>query len=302
MTKNTPKKNFASGYIFALIATAIWSGNFVIARNLSDSIPPITIAFWRWSIALIVITPLALKSFIAEWPILKNHKIYLLITSILGVTIFNTLIYIAAGTTTALNLSLIAITFPVFILILSRYIYKEPITTKKVLGIGLVAIGIVIIVTKASYQALLDLSFHIGDIWMIAGSFIFAVYSILLKRKPKGVGIWSFQFSTFLLGVIFLIPLFLWEYTTAPAFTYSDKAYISFLYIGIFASLTAFVLWNKAILIIGPTKSGMIYYSLPLFSGLLAFIFLDEKITYYHLLSALLIISGILIANRNKKI
>jgi len=289
----------ASGYIFALLATAIWSGNFIIARYLSDSIPPITIAFWRWSIALIVITPLAIKSFIAEWHILKHHKVYLLITSILGITIFNTLIYIAARTTTALNLSLIAITFPIFILILSRFIYGEAITLKKVLGILLVAIGVVTIVTKASFVALLNLSFHIGDIWMIIASFIFAVYSILLKKKPKGIGIWSFQFSTFLIGVIFLIPLFIWESNTVESFSYSNQTYLAFLYIGIFASLTAFVLWNKAILIIGPTKSGMIYYSLPLFSGFLAFIFLGENIIYFHLISAVLIISGIILANNS---
>ena len=285
------------GYLFAIGATALWSGNFIIARGLNESIPPVSLAFWRWVVAVIVFLPFALKPLIAQRDVLKENIGYLAITSLLGITTFNTLIYLAGHTTTALNLSLISITFPVFIIILSRLFFGEQITINKGIGIILVATGIVLLVTRGNVSSLVNISFAIGDVWMLNAAIIFAVYSILIRHKPAGLSIWSFQLSTFIIGLVFLFPFFLWEYTISPAIVFDAKTVGSILYVGIFASLSAFVLWNKAIMVIGPTKAGMIYYTLPLFSGALAYLILQENISMVHLYSALLIVSGILTAN-----
>lgn len=289
------------GYLFALGATAIWSGNFIIARGLSESIPPISLAFWRWTVAVIVFLPFALKPLIAEWNIIKKHIPYLCITSLLGITVFNTLIYFAGHTTTAVNLSLISITFPVFIIILSWMFFGERITAYKGLGILLVVIGVVLLITKGNFLSLLKISFAIGDLWMLLAAITFAVYTILLKRRPENISILAFQLSTFVLGLIFLSPFFIWEYATIPHVGFDPKTVFLILYVGIFASLVAFTLWNKAIVTIGPSKAGMIYYTLPIFSGLSASIFLKENISIIHLYSVLLILSGIFIANYESK-
>ncbi len=285
------------GYLFALGATAIWSGNFIIARGLNESIPPISLAFWRWVVAVIVFLPFALKPLIGEWDILKENLPYLSLVALLGVTLFNTLIYFAGHTTSAINLSLISITFPVFIVILSRIFFRELITVNKGIGIVLVATGVVLLITKGSPSQLLNLSFAIGDVWMLLAAFIFAIYSMLVKRKPEKLSVWAFQLSTFLLGLIFLFPFFVWEYATVPPVIFETKTVLSILYIGIFASLSAFILWNKAIMMVGPSKAGMIYYTLPLFSGLLAYFFLKEEISMNHFYCVLLIVSGIFTAN-----
>lgn len=294
-------KQILLGYLFALLSTAIWSGNFVVARGLSESIPPVTIAFWRWVVAFLISSPFALKYLIKDWKVLKKHFLYLLLTSIFGVTIFNTLIYIAGHTTTALNLSLISITFPIFILIFSRILYKESIRLKNIAGIILVVFGVILILTKGNLNVLLELTFYVGDLWMILAAIIFALYSILLKRKPKELSILGFQYATFILGLILLFPFYLWEYLSVPEVVFTKESIFSILYIGIFASLVAFVLWNKSISIIGPANAGMIYYTLPLFSGLLAFLILDESIHVIHIYSAVCIISGIIISNRKSK-
>ncbi|MBW2560258.1 MAG: DMT family transporter, partial [Deltaproteobacteria bacterium] len=148
---------------------------------------------------------------------------------------------------------------------------------------------------------LLHLSFAIGDVWMLAAAIIFAIYSILIKHKPEQLSIWAFQLSTFILGLIFLFPFFIWEYVTVPPVAFDTQTVGSILYVGVFASLSAFVLWNKAIVAVGPSKAGMIYYTLPLFSGLLAYLFLQENISMIHFYSALLIVSGILTANYESK-
>ena len=290
-----------SGYFFAIGATAIWSGNFIIARDLNDSIPPVSLAFWRWIVAVTVFLPFALKPLIAEKNILRKHIPYLSVTSLLGITVFNTLIYFAGHTTTAVNLSLISITFPVFIVILSRFVFGELISLHKGFGIILVVAGVVILITKGNITRLLNISFAVGDIWMLLAAIIFAVYSILLKRKPEELSIWALQLSTFILGLIFLFPFFIWEHMMVPAGKFDTKTIGSILYVGIFASLSAFVLWNKAIVKVGPSKAGMIYYTLPLFSGISAHFFLNESVSAIHFYSALLIVAGIFTANYESK-
>jgi len=301
LTETLHNRKIISGYLFAIGATAIWSGNFIIARGLNESIPPISLAFWRWVVAVIAFLPFALKPLISEWDILKEHILYLVITSLLGITLFNTLVYIAGHTTTAINLSLISITFPVFIIILSRFFFGELITFKKTIGILLVAAGVIVLISKGDLSILLNISFAIGDVWMLIAAITFALYSILLKRKPKQLSIWAFQLSTFILGLLFLFPFFIWEYATVPPVEFDLKTVYAILYVGIFASLSAFILWNKAIIAVGPAKASMIYYTLPLFCGLLAYLLLNEDIGILHLYSALLIASGIFAANHESQ-
>ncbi len=286
-----------TGYTFAIGATAIWSANFIIARGLSTSITPVTLAFWRWVVAVLVFMPFALKKLISEWDFVKKNILYLVITALLGITIFNTLIYFAGHTTTAINLSLISITFPIFIIILSRFFFSELFTVNKGIGILLVAVGVVSLITRGDFSRLLNLTFAIGDFWMLLASIIFAVYSILIRRKPKELSIWTLQLSTFILGLIMLFPFFVWDSITNPIPVFETRIVFAILYVGIFASLSAFVLWNKAVASVGPSKAGMVYYTLPLFSGFLAWFLLGEEISIVHFYSMLLIVPGILLAN-----
>ncbi len=104
-----------------------------------------------------------------------------------------------------------------------------------------------------------------------------------------------------MLGLIFLLPFLAWEYAVVGPSVFDANAVYSILYLGVFASLFSFVLWNKSILMIGVSKAGMVYYTLPIFSGLMAWYFLDEDIGLLHLVSGVLIVSGIFIANRQRK-
>jgi len=140
-----------------------------------------------------------------------------------------------------------------------------------------------------------------GDLWMILAAMIFAAYSILIKLKPAELRLVPFQQCLFTLGTLFLLPFFAVERISSGPQAFSAEVVVSLLYAGIFASLAAFLSWNKGISIIGPVKTGMIYYSLPLFSSVLAFLILGEEIKLYHLICLMLVISGILIATIEKK-
>jgi len=297
-------KHIVIGYLCAIAATLFWSGNFTVARGMTENIPPVSLAFWRWTTAVILLTPIALKYLIKDWHIVKANLRYLIITSILGVTLFNTLIYIGGHTTTAINLSLIAITFPVFIIIISRFLYDEAITINKWLGILLVIAGVVTLITKGDFSILKNLHFARGDLWMLLAAITFAIYSILVKHKPAELGIRSFQLSTFLLGLLFLSPFYIWESSTTDFQIQSinSTTFYSIIYLGLFASLFSYILWGKAVENIGPTKSSIIYYTLPVFSGILAYIILGEKIELIHIISMLLIMMGVVTAIYKRKV
>ncbi len=291
------------GYLCALCATIIWSGNFVVARGLMDSIPPVALAYWRWLVAILVFIPFAIKPTLKDWQVIRSHLPYLAICALLGVTAFNTLIYIASHSTTAINLSLIAITFPIFVIILARLFLSEALSLRKTLGIVLVILGVVLLVSKGHIANLMQLTLVKGDGWMLLASICFAGYSILVKHKPQTLSGWSFQFITFVLGLIFLLPFYLWEtqHSTFSITEISLSGLGAILYIGILASLIAFIVWGKAIELIGPTQSSVTYYTLPVFSGLAAYLFLDEQITAMHFISMSLIITGVLVAALNSK-
>ena len=291
-----------SGIFFAIGATVIWSGNFIIARGVHDAIPPVTLSFLRWLTAFAFIAPFSFNSFRNDYAIIKQNYKYVLLTSFLGITVFNTLIYIAGHSTEAINLSLIAITTPVFIIIFSRIFFKEKIHFLNICGIILTLSGVIMLICRGSLDTLLNISFSAGDFWMLSAAVTFSLYSLLIRKKPEGIGTMSFLFATFGAGLIMLIPFVLYEYADNNTAVFSMKVIVSVLYAGIFASIGGFLLWNKAIAHIGASKSGIIYYSLPLFSTLWAILILGEKVQFVHFVSMILIVSGIFIATKKQRV
>lgn len=290
------QKSILIGFACAIATVILWSGNFVVARGLSDSIGPFALSFWRWLVAVIFLMPFALKPLLKKKSWLKENIAYLVLVSALGITIFNALIYYAGRTSSAINLSLIAITFPIFILILSRIFLAEKISWNKLVGIVLVIAGVLLLVSKGQLSVLKELEFAVGDLLMLLAALIFAVYSMLLKRMPAGIKASEFQLASFILGLVFIVPFYLLELYFLPAQPFEQTTILSILYVGVFSSLVAFILWSKAIAYIGAVNAGMVYYSMPVFSGTLAIWLLGESVTIFHLYSTLLIFLGIILA------
>lgn len=296
LSENMMSKPLFIGFVCAIATVILWSGNFVVARGLSEQIAPLSLSFWRWVVAIVFLLPFALKPLMAQRAWLKDNAGYLSLVSVLGITVFNSLIYYAGQTSSAINLSLIAITFPIFVLILSRIFWAELIGWNKLVGIVLVAIGVLLLISKGDASVLTELTFAQGDLWMLLAAFIFAVYSMLLKRKPAGIDVSAFQLASFILGLIFLLPFYFLELYFVPSKPLGSSTILSILYVGIFSSLLAFILWTKAISLIGAVNAGIVYYSMPIFSGILAIVILGESLTSLHFYSALLILLGIMLA------
>lgn len=290
-----------AGYAYALLATALWSGNMLVARAFKGEIPPVALATLRWLLATAAFAPFALHSLVRERKALRGALLHVAATGLLGVALFTTLVYVAGRTTAALNLGLISITFPIFIMVFSRFLFGERIPARRVAGLAVVIAGVVLLLADGKPAALLSLSFAPGDLVMLLASVVFAAYSILVRLRPKTLGLTTFQFASFAAGLAFLAPAFAVERLFSPPLELDWKIAGAVAYVGLGASLAAFLAWNRAIELVGATKAGLVYYSLPVFSGFTAWAFLGERVGAAHVASGVLVLAGILLATRDAR-
>jgi drug/metabolite transporter (DMT)-like permease len=300
-TTTTPSKPW-TGIALAVLATLIWSGNFVVARAIIHEVPPIALAFFRWLTASVIILPLAWKELRVEWPALKTHFPYFLLTAFLGISLFNTLVYIAGHYSPAINLALIGTTSsPIIAIILARIILKERIPLLRIIGLSICIAGILYLLSKGSLQNLLGLHFSHGDIWVLLGATAFSFYTILVRKKPKAITARVFLFAIFSLGTLILLPPYLWERSQYPPIDFTPKLLTVILYLGLGTSVISFLCWNAAISRLGAARTSLFGNLIPVFASLEAVWFLQEKITAIHLVSGLLVICGLVIANLSVK-
>jgi drug/metabolite transporter (DMT)-like permease len=286
------------GYLFVLAATLIWSGNFVVARILSDVVPPATLVVLRSVIAAVVMTPFVIGPLRNEIRLVIKHLAYLGLTAFLGITMCNYLVYVAAATSNALNMSLIAIFSPVFTVLFARMFLQDTLTIRKVTGLLWATAGVAILVTKGQFYRLADLTVSTGDFWMLGQAVSFAFYSILVRKRPLELSSLTFLFCMFVLGLLPCLPWFDWERVGSIIGESSPTVLGAILYLGIGPSLLAYLCWNRSVEIIGPTRAAFVYYCIPLFSGLEGIVLLHETVSIVHLLSGGFILGGIIFATK----
>lgn len=290
------------GVLLAVAAIAIWAGNFVISRGLSSTYAPSVIAFCRWSLAIIIMFPLAFKHVKKDWPLILKQKWLIIACGISGTGVYNLLCYTAGRTTSATNLSLLATSSPIFTIIIMRIIFKERITPKKVLGILLAIFGVAYLLVKGDLNVLMSLDFTIGDILILTATLLWSIYTILNKHKDSGLSSWSFIFCGFVVAWTITLPFFIGHCIMEGFPQFEKVGIMCFFYLAIGCSIISFMLWNKAVLLIGATNASIIYNTIPVFSCMFAFLILEEPILPVQILSIIIIFAGVTIAQDSIKI
>ena len=291
-----PASSRLAGILTALAATVLWSGNFVAARGIAQDIPPFQLNFWRWFLALVCVLPLALAKFRADRPAMRRNWRYLAFMGLLGVTALNTFVYKAAQTTASLNMALLVPTAPITIIILSRIFHEEPITPRRLAGVAVVLLGVLILFSRGDWQALSRVQFAAGDWWALAGVVCFGVYSFCARYRPRELSLEGFNAATFAWGLLLSLPGVAWEMVALPPPVWNGRVVGGILYVGVACSFAAYLLWTKAIMMIGPVLAGIVYYSLPLFTAVEASLVLGERIAPFHLVGGGCIACGIVLA------
>lgn len=273
-----------------------WAGNATLARFVADLISPITLSFWRWVIAFSVLVPFTWSHVRKDWPEIKIGWKIIVLLGLLGIASFNTLIYTAAQTTTAINITLTQSVMPVIIVLISFVLFRDRITPMQLFAIMLCTLGAGYIIIHGDVQRLMDLEFVIGDLIMLLAIFLYALYSALLRKRPN-IHPLSFLTTTFAVGVVFLFPLYLWEMQFVPPLELSKPVVFSLTYIAFFPSILAYLCWNRGVVEIGANHAGLYINLLPPFTALLAVVFLEERFQSYHIAGICLIFFGLLLFN-----
>lgn len=296
---NEPRSRFSSfvPYLLLLVPPLCWGGNAVVARGAVDVVPPIALAFWRWLVALLILLPFTTGHVKRDWKVaVKNWK-WLAVLSFLGISCFNSLLYTAAHTTTAINVALMQTAMPAVIILISWVAFREKITTVQMAGVIISMVGACLIVVHGKWQVLLHMNLVEGDVLMLIAVVIYALYSALLRKRPAMHPL-SFLVYTFALGTLMLLPLYLWELQGVGSFPIKLPAVLSVLYVALFPSVVAYFCWNRGIELIGANRAGLFTYLVPVFASIMAIFFLGESIKVYHVVGMILILAGMLIFNR----
>lgn len=289
-------------YLLLILSTLFWSGNFVLSRGMHAEIPPVGLAFWRWAVALILLIPFLLRLQGKQWQLLKSNGRYLIWQALLGVSGFNTLIYLAMQSTTAINAVIVNSIIPILIVLISWIRYREQLTFRQGIGVLLSLGGVLYILAKGEVSALLQVSFNPGDLLVLAAAFVWAFYSIGLKRYPQGLDPIAYMSGIIVTGLVFLLPFYLLEIQTGKVVQLTTTTTLTVLYVALFASILAFLCWNRAVREVGANRAGPFIHLMPVFSTILAILFLDETLHPYHLHGIGLVFVGIFLATLAGKI
>ena len=286
------------GIFLAVLATLIWSGNFIIARGVIKTIQPVTLAFYRWLTATIIIAPFAWKYFFAEIKVVKQRFLFFLLAAVTGVSMFNTFVYVAGHHSTAINMAILGTcSSPIMSVILARIFLKEKIPALRVAGMIVCICGILLLLSKGDIHNLISFKFTRGDWWILAAALSFAIYNTTVKKKPGGTHPVNFLFIVFLLGTIVLFPFYLSELNKYGGIEINAANVSTILYLGLGTSVICFYIWNKAIVILGSGRTALFGNLIPVFSSIEAIIILHEQFLWIYVISMVLVFAGIVLAN-----
>jgi drug/metabolite transporter (DMT)-like permease len=282
-------------YLLLTLTVLFWSGNFVLGRGIREVIPPVSLNFWRWAGALLLLLPIGLPRVRRQRVLLRRHITWLAFMSIPSITIFNAFIYKALQSVTTTNTVLVNAMIPVFIALIVWIFFNERLRRRQIAGILVSLAGLMFIISRGELGVFKNLAFSSGDLWTLAAGLCWAVYSVMLRKRPVEMDPIAFLTSIVALGLLFLLPFYLWELATRGGFTLSAASLASIAYVCLFPSVLSYIFWNRGVDSVGPNRAGIFFHLMPVFSILLAFAFLGERLRLFHLTGMILIFVGILL-------
>ena len=283
-------------YAGVVVTTLCWGGNWVVGRAIRGEMPPAALNFWRWTVALVVLAPFALPRLRGKGAVLRRRWPVLLGLAATGVVAFQVLAYLGLRSTETVNAVLLNSAAPLFIILCAWLVDGDRVSPLQLLGMLASFLGIVVIIERGDLLQVTQFRFALGDLVILAAMPCWGIYCVLLKRRPRELDGLGLLFAVSAVGVVMLAPMYLAESILFKPATLSLASAAAALYVGLFASLLAYVCWNYGVAKVGANRSGFLLHLLPAFGTLLAVVFLGESVHLYHFIGIALIIAGVAIA------
>jgi len=291
---------FAQPYLLLPLTALFWAGNNVLGRGIVDTIPPVTFAQLRWIGAALAILPIAWPYLRRDWPAIRANWPMLAALSFLGITCFNTMAYIGLQHTEAINAVLLQSTVPLIIGLFTFVLFRDRLTFGQAAGITVSLIGVLVIISRGDITALTALRFNVGDIWVLAGLACYALYSALLRKRPE-IHWLSFLAITIIVGQAFSLPAFVWELAAGRTMRLTPGAFAALFYVIVFASLLAYIFYNRGVELIGANRVGPFFHLVPVFGSAIAMLTLGERPQLFHGIGYALILVGIVLSQYRRR-
>ena len=297
MPKKSAPKFYDFPYLLLILAVFFWSVNFIVGRAVRMDVPPIGLAFWRWSGASLLIFFPALRHLKHDWKQAGKPLPIVLLLSATGVAVFNTLVYIGLQQTIVINAVLMQSTMPVLIVAMSFLFFREKIYRLQALGVALSLSGALSIILKGNPLLLGSLSINRGDLLIFIAVICYAAYSVMLRRRPP-IHPLSLVAITFVIGSMMLLPFYLWESFAVRAMKWDATTVGAVCYVAIFPSIISYMCFNRGVELVGANRAGLFLHLMPVFGSIMAIAFLGESLQWYHGTGIALIALGIVLATR----
>lgn len=284
-------------YPLLTVTALFWAGNSIVGRAARDLVPPAALSFWRWTFALLLLLPLAWPHLKRDWPVLRANWPIVALLGALAIGSFNILLYTGLQSTTALNSMLIQSAQPALVLIAGALVMGDRTSLRQVAGVLISLAGVLAIIGRGDPAMLWGLRLNIGDAIISVAVLLWALYSVLLRRRPA-VHPLSFLAASMIVGIAVIAPVYVHELWSGRLIVPAMESALAIAYVSIFPSFLAYLFFNRGVELIGSAATGQYMNVMPLMGAGLAMLFLGEALHLFHVAGLALIVAGILVAGR----
>jgi len=292
-----------STLLFLVLPPLLWASNAIVGRLAAGAIPPITLNFLRWVVAILVLLPFVWRRLKQDWPLARKAWVVLAATGFLSTTTYNALQYFALTTSSPINVALITAAGPIFTLLMGWLFFQATISRAATLGAVVSLIGVAWVLLRGELQNATRIDFVSGDLFMLLAIALWSLYTWLLRGRPAEMSGYSVLTMQMAWGLLFAVPMVLAEWFLGgySAIAWSPKIYSMILFVALGPALLAYLCYQQAVLRTG-SQLPMFFLNLsPEFAALMAVVLLGEFPELYHGVGLVLIVAGIVLANPTKK-
>jgi len=284
-------------YLLLGLTSLFWAGNIVLARYVAGHVPPLTLSCIRWIGVFLILLPFAKNHLRRDWPVLRKNLPLMLLLSATGFAFNNAISYWAMQYTEALNALLIQSAGPLFVALWSLALFGVRLTRAQGLGIMISLAGVLTIILRGDFSALLGIRLNRGDLMFASSLFAFGLYSALMTRRPVTHQLSLISFTTGC-GAVMLLPLAVWEFLAGFTLKPDALSLATLAYVVIFPSTLAYLFFNRGIALIGANRAAPFLHLVPVFGSAMAILLLGEQPRLFHLAGYALVLAGVVIASR----
>ena len=285
-----------------LVPPLLWAGNAITGRLVHELISPLTLNFFRWALAFLLLIPIAHKVLHRNSPLWPKWKRFALL-GFLGVGCYNSFQYLALQTSTPINVTLVASSTPVFMLVIGAVFFKQVIRLQQIIGAVLSIAGVLLVLCRGDWHALSNVQLVIGDVYVLIATACWAFYSWLLSRPDDPSEIrsnWAyFLMAQMAFGLSWSGLFTTAEWAAGDAYIFWGWPLIAALaYVALCPSLLAYRCWGLGVQQAGPNIAGFFSNLTPLFAAVMSALVLGDLPQTFHAASFALIVGGIVVSSR----